>query len=105
MPPVTVGGGGGWDVVERGVEGAVGVEAGDCEVGAAAIGEPSKQDLAVGLNGDGGGLVVEAEVDGLLAIRAEGRVESAVGVNTGDGEVVVGARCIGEPGKHDLPSA
>src|SRR5439155_254153 len=64
--------------VERGVEGAVRVEAGDREVGATVVLRPGHDDLPVRLD-DGRGREVDApEIDRLEAGRAAGGVEGGV---------------------------
>jgi len=84
------------DVVERGVEGAVRVEADDHEVGIAPVPGAGDDDLAVVLDGDGAGSVVAAEVVAELSVAAEGGIGGAVGVEAGDGDVVgVAGGCAG----------
>ena len=93
--------------VERGVEGAVGVQPDDRDLAAGlGVDGAGDDDLLVGLDRDGVGDVVlgpaDVERDRHLPVDPERGVRGAVGVQTGDGEVVVPVRPGGRPGDHDL---
>lgn len=81
---------------EREIEGAVGGVAGEGEVAAprrraaGAAGTAGDEDLAVGLEHEGGGRVVLAEIRGHQAAGAECGVERTVGVIAGEREVARG---------------
>ena len=84
------------------IEAAVAVIAGQCKVpGAARLGRTTRHhDLAIRLDGDAPGLVVRAgEVGGDLPINIEGRVQAAVAVVAGQGEVI-GAEAIARTTRH-----
>src|SRR5829696_8077558 len=66
------------------IKGAVGVEAGDREVGVP--GEADADDLVVALDGHPAGLRVAPEADGLNAVAGEARVERTARIEAGDHE-------------------
>ena len=73
---------------EAGVERTVGVVAGEGEVVVAVLRRGPRDDLAVRLQHHAVRLVASPEVGRLLAVAGEARVERAVGVVAGEGEVV-----------------
>ena len=91
---------------EARIQTAIGVVTGQGEieiVGASPVREPGRDELAVGLDYERLGALGATAEKGAKASATEGRVQAAIGVVTGQGEVeIAGTPAIGEPRCHDL---